>query len=182
MTISSREPDDYRLLGSSKGSALRKEKMSIAIASDHGGYELKEDLKKFLLERGEDLLDLGTNTDGKVDYPDYGRKVAEMVSRGEVDKGILICGTGIGMSIVANKFPGIRAALVTNEFMARMAKEHNDANILVLGGRVTDNENSRKMVETWLSAKFTGERHQRRLEKIKEIERNVGGIKEGCQF
>lgn len=182
MTISRKKPDEYRLFGSSKENTLRKGKMSIAIASDHGGYELKEDLKKFLLERGEDLLDLGTNTDSKVDYPDYGRKVAEKVSRGEVNKGILICGTGIGMSIVANKFPGIRAALVTNEFMARMAKEHNDANILVLGGKVTDRENSRKMVETWLSAKFTGERHQRRLEKIKEIEREVGGIKEGCQF
>ncbi len=148
--------------------------MPIAIASDHGGFQLKEDLKEFLLKRGEDLLDLGTNTDSMVDYPEYGRKVAEKVSRGEVEKGILICGTGIGMSIVANKFPGIRAALVTNEFMARMAKEHNDANILVLGGRVTDNENSRRLVEIWLSTKFAGERHQRRLEMIKEIERKLG--------
>ena len=146
--------------------------MSIVIASDHGGLELKENLKEFLLKRGEELLDLGTNTDSMVDYPDYGRKLAEKVSQGEVEKGILICGTGIGMSIVANKFPGIRAALVTNEFMARMAKEHNDANILVLGGRVTDNESSRRLVETWLNTKFAGERHQRRLEKIKEIERN----------
>lgn len=148
--------------------------MPIAIASDHGGLELKENLKEFLLKRGEELLDLGTNTDSMVDYPDYGRKLAEKVSQGEVEKGILICGTGIGMSIVANKFPGIRAALVTNDFMARMAKEHNDANILVLGGKVTDNENSRRLVETWLNTKFAGERHQRRLEKIGEIERELG--------
>lgn len=153
---------------------LRKRKMPIAIASDHGGLELKENLKEFLLKRGEELLDLGTNTDSMVDYPDYGRKLAEKVSQGEVEKGILICGTGIGMSIVANKFPGIRAALVTNDFMARMAKEHNDANILVLGGKVTDNENSRRLVETWLNTKFAGERHQRRLEKIGEIERELG--------
>ncbi|UCD84898.1 MAG: ribose 5-phosphate isomerase B [Deltaproteobacteria bacterium] len=149
--------------------------MSIAIASDHGGFELKEEIKKFLLEKGEELLDLGTNTDTAVDYPEYGMKVAEKVSRGEVEKGILICGTGIGMSIVANKFSGIRAALVTNEFMARMAKEHNNANILVLGGRVTDCDKSCRLVEIWLSTKFAGERHQRRLDKIKDVETKLGG-------
>src|SRR5512145_2878951 len=106
------------------------------IASDHGGLELKEAVKGFLKGRGIAVRDLGTLNADSVDYPDFGEKAARAVARGEAEKGILICGTGIGMSIVANKFPGVRAALITDEFMARMAKEHNNANILVLGGRV----------------------------------------------
>ncbi len=145
----------------------------IAIGSDHGGLELKESLKQVLRDRQMQVEDFGTYNADSVDYPDFGEKVAEAVSRGDVALGILVCGTGIGMSIVANKFPGVRAALVTDEFMARMAREHNDANILVLGGRVLDSEQARKMVNTWLDASYAGGRHQRRLDKISQLEADV---------
>jgi len=108
-----------------------------------------------------------------VDYPDFGEKVARAISRGEAEKGVLICGTGIGMSIVANKFPGVRAALVSDEYTACMAKEHNNANIIVLGGRVQPPEKARKMVGVWLDAVFEGGRHQRRLDKIAQIEKDI---------
>ena len=142
----------------------------IALGSDHGGFELKESLKELLKGRGVDVVDCGTDNGNSVDYPDFGEKVARKVSSGEVEKGILICGTGIGMSIVANKYPGVRAALVTDPFMAQMAKEHNNANILVLGGRVLDTDSARKMVSIWLDATFEGGRHQRRLDKITALE------------
>lgn len=145
----------------------------IAIASDHGGIELKEDIKTFLKEIGFDVIDMGTNGSKSVDYPDYGVPLAEKVSKAELEKGILICGTGIGMSIVANKFPNVRAALVSDVYSARMAKEHNDANILVIGGRVAGKGLAREMVKTWLEAKFEGGRHQKRLDKIKEIEKGM---------
>ena len=142
----------------------------IVIGSDHGGLELKEVIKAALISRGMDVNDCGTDNDESVDYPDFAEKVASAVSRSEADQGILICGTGIGMSIVANKFPGVRAALVTDEFMAQMAKEHNNANILVLGGRVLAAEMAVKMVNTWLDAAYEGGRHQRRLDKISQLE------------
>ncbi len=142
----------------------------IALGSDHGGFELKESLKELLKGRGVDVVDCGTDNGNSVDYPDFGEKVARKVSSGEVEKGILICGTGIGMSIVANKYPGVRAALVTDPFMAQMAKEHNNANILVLGGRVLDTDSARKMVSIWLDATFEGGRHQGRLDKITALE------------
>ena len=146
----------------------------IAIASDHAGRELKEDIKVFLKELGvSNAVDMGTNGNEAVDYPDYGIPVAEKVSRGELEKGILICGTGIGMSIVANKFPNVRAALVNDVYSARMAREHNDANILVIGGRIAGKGLAREMVKTWLGAKFEGGRHQRRLDKIREIEKGM---------
>lgn len=146
----------------------------IAIASDHAGRELKEDIKVFLKELGvSNAVDMGTNGNEVVDYPDYGIPVAEKVSRGELEKGILICGTGIGMSIVANKFPNVRAALVNDVYSARMAREHNDANILVIGGRIAGKGLAREMVKTWLGARFEGGRHQRRLDKIKEIEKGM---------
>lgn len=145
----------------------------IAIASDHGGIELKEDIKIFLKEKGFDVLDMGTNGSESVDYPDYGVPLAEKVSQAKLEKGILICGTGIGMSIVANKFPNVRAALVGDVYSARMAKEHNDANILVIGGRVAGKGLAREMVRAWLEAKFEGGRHQKRLDKIKEIEKGM---------
>jgi len=145
----------------------------IAIASDHAGLELKEDIKTFLKEKGVAILDMGTNGSESVDYPDYGIPVAEKVSRGELNKGILICGTGIGMSIVANKFSNVRAALVNDVYSATMAKEHNDANILVIGGRIAGKGLAREMVKTWLEAKFEGGRHQKRLDKIKEIEKGM---------
>ena len=145
----------------------------IAIGSDHGGLELKEAIVKALATRGLDVDDFGTDNGESVDYPDFAEKVAGAVSRGEIKQGILVCGTGIGMSIVANKFPGVRAALVTDEFMAQMAKEHNDANILVLGGRVLAEEMAVKMVNTWLDSSYEGGRHQRRLDKIAQVESAV---------
>ncbi|MDO8427517.1 MAG: ribose 5-phosphate isomerase B [Deltaproteobacteria bacterium] len=143
----------------------------IAIASDHAGRELKEDLKEFLKVLGAEVMDMGVNNDTAVDYPDYGSPLAEKVSNGEVPKGILVCGTGIGMSILANKFKGVRAALVNDVYTARMAKEHNDANILVIGGRIAGKGLAREMTRAWLEAKFEGGRHQRRLDKITEIEK-----------
>jgi ribose 5-phosphate isomerase B len=142
----------------------------IVIASDHGGLELKEEIKTLLAERGIPCEDLGTNNGDSVDYPDFGERVARRVSSGDAGKGILVCGTGIGMSIVANKFPGIRAALATDVFMATMAKEHNNANILVLGGRVLQNDVARQMVCAWLDTEFAGGRHQGRLDKISALE------------
>ncbi len=146
----------------------------IAIASDHAGRELKDDLKEFLKSMGYEPVDMGTNSDERVDYPDYGIPVAEKVSKGEIKRAILICGTGIGMSIVANKFKGVRAALVYDIYAAKMAKEHNDANILVIGGRVVGKGLAREMVRVWLEATFQGGRHQRRLDKIREIEDRMG--------
>jgi len=149
----------------------------IALGSDHGGFELKTIIKECLVGRNLEVLDCGTNNGDSVDYPDFGERVARAVFGGKAEKGILICGTGIGMSIVANKFSGVRAALVHDEFTARMAKEHNNANILVLGGRVLSPETARRLVEVWLDAEFEGERHQRRLDKIAEIEAEV---RNGC--
>lgn len=145
----------------------------IVIGSDHGGLELKSVLIESLRQRGLDPRDVGTENGDSVDYPDFAEKVAGAVSRGEAACGVLICGTGIGMSIVANKFPGVRAALVTDEFMARMAKEHNNANILVLGGRVLDAPTASRIVGIWLDAAYEGGRHQRRLDKIASIEADV---------
>ncbi len=149
----------------------------IAIACDHGGIELKEELKAFLEEKGIDVIDLGTNDSKSVDYPDFGILVAKKVSLGEIKRGILVCGTGIGMSIVANKFAHVRAALVNDLYTARMAKEHNDANVLVIGGRVVGKGLAREMVSVWLSTEFEGGRHQRRLDKIGEIEKKWGDDK-----
>lgn len=142
----------------------------IIIGSDHGGLALKTALDSYLKRRGYEVADAGTNGDASVDYPDFGQKVAEAVIAGEAELGILICGTGIGMSITANKIPGIRAALVTDVFMARMAKEHNNANILVLGGRVLDEQKACDLVGAWLDAAFEGGRHQGRLDKITVLE------------
>ena len=140
------------------------------IASDHGALELKSSIAAFLKERGIDFLDCGPFDAASVDYPDYAEKVAGAVCRGESEAGILMCGTGIGISIAANKFPHVRAALVTDPFMARMAKEHNNANILVLGGRTTSPEKGCEIVAAWLDASFEGGRHQGRLDKITAIE------------
>ena len=139
----------------------------LVIASDHGGLELKEEIKGLLLEKGVACEDLGTCNGDSVDYPDFGQLVARRVSTGSADKGILVCGTGIGMSIVANKFPKVRAALAAD---VTMAKEHNNANILVLGGRVLDSAKAREMVTAWLDTAFAGGRHQTRLDKIEALE------------
>ncbi|MBK5275514.1 MAG: ribose 5-phosphate isomerase B [Desulfuromonadales bacterium] len=144
--------------------------MKIALGSDHGGYSLKQSLVPFLQQRDIEVADAGTNSEASVDYPDFAERVALLVTQGEADAGILVCGTGIGISIAANKVPGIRAALVTDTFMARMAKEHNNANVLVLGGRVLDEQKACDLVGAWLDATFEGGRHQGRLDKITEIE------------
>lgn len=145
----------------------------LVIGSDHGGLELKEAVKAALALRGMAVEDYGTANNESVDYPDFAERVAGAVSRGEAALGILVCGTGIGMSIVANKFPGVRAALATDEFMAQMAKEHNNANILVLGGRVLSVALATKMVNVWLDTAYEGGRHQQRLDKIAKLEAAV---------
>lgn len=142
----------------------------IGIGSDHGGFNLKSEIIKFLKENGYEVKDFGTYGTESVDYPDFGQAVAEAVSKGECDKGIIICGTGIGISIAANKVKGIRAALCTDTYMARMTREHNDANILALGERVVGIGSALDIVETWLGTQFIGGRHQLRLDKIAQIE------------
>lgn len=143
------------------------------IASDHGGLQMKEQILAYLSARGIEVRDLGTDNGDSVDYPDFGEKVARAIAKGEAEKGILVCGTGIGMSIVANKFPGVRAALVWDDFTAQMSKEHNNANIIVLGGRVQTPEAACRMVGIWLDTGFEGGRHQQRLDKIAQIEQDL---------
>lgn len=144
--------------------------MRIVLASDHGGFELKEAIKKFLTKKGYDINDIGVYDTKSVDYPDYGKRAAFMVAGKEADKGIIICGTGIGISIAANKIKGIRCALCTNEYMARMSRMHNNANMLALGGRVTGIGLAIDMVDVWLSTEFEGGRHENRVNKIMDIE------------
>lgn len=145
--------------------------MQIGLACDHGGFELKEELKLFLKMLGVEPIDMGTFNEDSVDYPDFGVLVAEKVSRGELEKGILICGTGIGMSMVANKFPRIRAALVNDLYSARCSREHNDANILIIGGRIVGKELAKEIVKVWLETPFAGGRHKKRLDKIEALEK-----------
>ena len=144
--------------------------MKIAIASDHAGYEEKERLKPVLDELGIQYEDLGTGSKESVDYPDYARKVAEEVAQGRVEQGVLVCGSGTGMAIAANKIPGVRAAVAWNEEIARLAREHNDANVLSLGARVTPAEEIPKIVRAWFAAKFDAGRHERRVRKIRDLE------------
>lgn len=147
--------------------------MKIAIGSDHAGFELKTEVVGILRQLAGDVTDCGTNGTGSVDYPDFGAKVAELVSGGMVDRGILICGTGLGMSMVANKFPGVRAALCNDLFCAKMSRLHNDANVLVLGGRIIGRDLAAEIVRVWMSTAFEGERHLKRLLKIKSIEERL---------
>ena len=148
----------------------------IIIAADHGGYSLKEALKPHLTEMGLVVTDAGTDSDQAVDYPDSGGKAAGAVSSGLFPRGILICGSGVGMSIIANRFPGVRAALCLDEGTARLSRMHNDANILVLAGRKTDPETALRIVRVWLTTPFEGGRHQRRLDKIREMELKLNEI------
>ena len=143
----------------------------IGIGSDHAGYELKTEVIKFLKENNYEVKDFGTCDACSVDYPDFGLAVAESVKSGECEKGIVICGTGLGISIAANKVPGIRAALCTDSFMARMSREHNDANILSLGARVIGVGTALDIVNTWMNTEFEGGKHLRRINKISEIEK-----------
>jgi ribose 5-phosphate isomerase B len=150
--------------------------MKLAIGADHGGVELKQEIVKFLQSvENIEVSDFGTATKDPVDYPDFGEKVSEAVSNKTVDRGILICGTGIGMSIVANRFPQVRAALCHDNFTARMSRLHNDANVLVMGERVIGRGVALDIVKAWLETEFEGIRHQRRLDKIRAIEQMIKG-------
>jgi len=143
--------------------------MKIAIGSDHAGFKLKEKIKGLLTELGHEVLDLGCHSTDSVDYPVYGAKVAQAVAQGEAERGVLICGTGLGMSMVANRFPGVRAALCHELFTTRMARLHNDANVLVLGGRVLGDVLALEMVKVFLETPFEGGRHERRVKMIENI-------------
>ncbi|MCU0581548.1 MAG: ribose 5-phosphate isomerase B [Syntrophales bacterium] len=153
----------------------------LIIGSDHAGFECKQDVKALLARMEIDVTDVGTDNGDAVDYPDYGLRVAERVASGDFTSGILICGSGVGMSIVANKFPHVRAALCLDEYTAEMSRRHNDANILILAGRRTDAATAEKIVTKWLSTEFEGGRHQRRLDKIRELEEKLGRETQICQ-
>ena len=140
----------------------------IIIGSDHAGYPMKEKLKANLQNHGVQVEDVGTYSEESVDYTDFGKKVASKVSDGTFDRGILICGTGLGMSMVANRFRGVRAALANDLFSAIMSRRHNDSNILVMGGRLIGDTLAMQVMDTWLETPFEGGRHQRRLEKMDE--------------
>ncbi len=145
--------------------------MKIAIGADHAGFFLKEELKKALESRGIEYVDFGTFSDESVDYPDFAAAVAEEVSAGDFDRGVLICGSGIGVSITANKVPGVRAALCFDAECARLSRLHNDANVLALGARFLDVRRAKEILAVWLESEFEGGRHARRVDKIRELER-----------
>jgi len=147
--------------------------LSIAIASDHGGYDLKQEILKYFDESKISYTDLGTYSTESVDYPDIAIPCAEAVARGEYEKGIIICGTGIGVCIAANKVKGIRAALCHDTFSARMSRQHNNANILTMGGRVIGPGLATEIVKEWLATDFEGARHERRVNKIAEYEKGM---------
>jgi ribose 5-phosphate isomerase B len=143
--------------------------MKIALASDHGGYHLKEIIKAHLQTSGHEIEDFGVYEEARVDYPEYACQVIQSILGAKCERGILVCGTGIGMSIMANRFPGIRAALVNEHYSARLSREHNDSNVLCLGGRVIGSELAVDLVEIWLKTPFLGARHQKRLELIDQL-------------
>lgn len=147
--------------------------MKIAIGCDHAGVAMKSDILPLLEALNVDWEDYGTKDEESCDYPDFGEKVAEAVSNGTVDRGVLICGTGIGMSIVANKFPDVRAALCSEDYSAKMSRLHNNANMLVLPGRVINVDTAKAIVKAWFETEFEGGRHQRRLDKISSIEKRL---------
>ena len=144
--------------------------MKIAIGSDHAGLSLKNELVEAIKARGHEIRDVGTFSGESVDYPDFASQVARSVGKGEVERGVLVCGTGIGMSIVANKHRGVRAALCTSEFEARMARAHNDANVLCVGQRVVGPGLARAILETFLDSPFEGGRHEKRVQKIRDAD------------
>jgi len=148
-------------------------KMKVAIGSDHAGFALKEEIREVLKTLEAEIIDCGTLNQESVDYPDFGEKVSSLVSSGEIERGILICGTGLGMSMVANKFPHVRAALCNDLFCARMSRLHNDANILVMGGRIIGKDLAAEIVRTWITTPFEGNRHLKRIMKIKKIEESL---------
>ena len=149
--------------------------MRIALASDHAGFSEKEKLKPLLTQLGIEYADLGTSSEERVDYPDFAKKVAEEVSTGRVDQGVLVCGSGTGMAITANKVPGVRAAVAWSEETARLAREHNDANVLAIGARTTPEGDIPKIVRAWFTSAFAGGRHQERVNKINTLELQAKG-------
>ncbi len=142
----------------------------VAVGADHAGFRLKEDLKAWLLSRGHRVLDLGTHSEDSVDYPDYAGEVAHAVASGAAERCLLVCGTGTGMAIAATKVPGIRAAACSDPFVARMSREHNDANVLTLGARITGRDAAMEILDVWLATPFAGGRHARRLDKVAALE------------
>lgn len=146
--------------------------MKVVVGSDHAGFELKEQIKAVLAEKGCVVIDVGTESPASVDYPDFGIKAAMLVGRGEADRGVLVCGTGIGMSVVANKVKGVRAALISDLYTAIQSRKHLDANILVLGGRVIGKDLAAEITRVWLDTPFEGGRHQKRIEKIEQYEKD----------
>ncbi len=156
-------------------------KPRLVVGADHAGYRVKEAVKKFLTEQGYEVQDMGTDSEESVDYPDLARLVAEKVARGEADIGLLACGTGMGVGIAANKVPGIRAAVAHDAFTARLARQHNDANVLAFGGRVVDERTAIEIVREFLNAQFEGGRHQRRIEKIAALEAAPGPAKQAAR-
>ena len=149
---------------------MNDQKTPIIIGCDHAAYPLKEKVKKYLTSRGIEIEDVGTDSEKSVDYPEFGKKVASMVSNSNFKRGILLCGTGVGMSMVANKFSHVRAALCTEPFSAEMSRRHNDSNVLVMGGRLTGETLALEIVRVWLETPFDGGRHQERLNQFDTID------------
>jgi ribose 5-phosphate isomerase B len=146
--------------------------MKIAIGSDHAAYTFKEEIKKFLTEKGHTIVDFGTNSEERVDYCDFGFAVGESVAKGECERGLVLCGSGIGISISANKVKGIRAVVCSEPYSAKLSREHNDTNILALGARVVGIELAKMIIEIWLETEFEGGRHFGRIQKISRYENN----------
>ncbi len=146
------------------------DRIKIAVGADHAGFELKEKVREYLANRGYEVEDLGTTSADPVDYPDFAERVANQVAAKQATYGVLVCGTGLGMELAANKVPGIRATPCNDTLSARLAREHNNANVLTMGGRLIDEATARKIVDTWLATPFAGGRHERRVEKIASID------------
>jgi len=150
---------------------MNEDKTPIIIGSDHAAYQMKEKIKAYIIEIGVDIEDVGAYSEDSVDYPDFGIKVASSISKGKFKRGILLCGTGIGMSMVANKFPHVRAALCNDLFSAGMSRRHNNSNILVMGGRVIGETLAMEILKVWLETPFDGGRHQLRIEKFDNLKK-----------
>jgi ribose 5-phosphate isomerase B len=156
------------------GSGRAVSASAVALGADHAGWELKEALKSWLIDHGYEVLDFGTHSPDPVDYPDYAAQVGEAVASSKVERGVLVCGTGIGMAIAANKVPGVRAAVCPDVYAARMSREHNDANVLALGRRLLGAADAVDILRTWLETSFADGRHRRRVDKIAAIEQRHG--------
>ena len=154
--------------------------LSVALGADHAGWELKEALKSWLMEGGYQVLDFGTHSPDSVDYPDYAQQVGESIAVGKVERGVLVCGTGIGLAMAANKVAGVRAALCGDAYTARMSREHNDANVLALAGRMMDADMGRAILKVWLETEFAGGRHARRVDKIIDMDTRRG-LRDGAR-